>query len=91
MSSSAVRTQPIDALSSGRLGGAAPGVQGHNMDHLCFRLKNFDPVAISRHLSDAGFAPDEVVYRYGAQGQGPSIYVKDPEQNMVELKGAIER
>ena len=25
--------------------------------------------------------------RYGAKGQGPSVYVPDPEGNMVELKG----
>jgi catechol-2,3-dioxygenase len=25
--------------------------------------------------------------RYGAEGDGPSIYVRDPEGNVVELKG----
>ena len=25
--------------------------------------------------------------RYGAEGDGPSIYLFDPEGNMVELKG----
>ena len=25
--------------------------------------------------------------RYGAEGQGPSLYVTDPEGNVVELKG----
>jgi hypothetical protein len=25
--------------------------------------------------------------RYGAEGEGPSIYVTDPEGNVVELKG----
>jgi glyoxylase I family protein len=25
--------------------------------------------------------------RYGAEGSGPSIYLQDPEGNVVELKG----
>ena len=25
--------------------------------------------------------------RYGAEGQGPSVYLTDPEGNTVELKG----
>jgi catechol-2,3-dioxygenase len=29
----------------------------------------------------------EVASRYGAEGEGPSIYVEDPEGNTVELKG----
>jgi catechol-2,3-dioxygenase len=28
-------------------------------------------------------------YRYGAQGDGRSIYIKDPEGNGVELRCAI--
>jgi hypothetical protein len=30
----------------------------------------------------------EVVDRYGASGTGPSLYITDPEGNVVELKGA---
>jgi len=73
----------------GKMGGAGPGLEGHNMDHLCFRLKNFDPAAITQWLEAAGFTPGEIASRYGAQGHGPSIYVKDPEHNVVELKGSI--
>jgi catechol 2,3-dioxygenase-like lactoylglutathione lyase family enzyme len=25
--------------------------------------------------------------RYGAEGEGPSIYIEDPDGNTVELKG----
>jgi len=28
-----------------------------------------------------------VAPRYGAEGEGPSIYLSDPEGNVVELKG----
>ena len=29
----------------------------------------------------------KVQSRYGAEGDGPSLYVTDPERNVVELKG----
>jgi catechol-2,3-dioxygenase len=32
-------------------------------------------------------AAGAVESRYGAEGEGPSIYVSDPEGNVVELKG----
>jgi glyoxylase I family protein len=71
----------------GRMGGPAPGLEGHNMDHLCLRVEPFDGDRIRTFLTDMGYAPGEVVQRYGAEGEGPSIYVNDPEGNMVELKG----
>ena len=71
----------------GREGGAAPGAEGRNMDHLCLRLEDFDAAALRAHLESHGVAPGEVVRRYGAEGNGPSIYISDPEGNTVELKG----
>lgn len=71
----------------GRLGGAAPGTEARNMDHFCVRVEPFDADAILRHLRAHGVAPGEVVQRSGAEGTGPSIYLNDPEGNMVELKG----
>ena len=71
----------------GREGGAAPGKQGRNMDHLCLRIEPFDAAAIAAHLRARSVAPGEVVSRYGAEGQGPSMYIADPEGNVVELKG----
>jgi glyoxylase I family protein len=71
----------------GREGGAAPGKEGRNMDHLCLRLQPFDGAAIATHLRTHGVAPGDVVSRYGAEGEGPSMYISDPEGNAVELKG----
>ena len=71
----------------GRHGGAAPGVEGHNMDHLCLRVENYDEVAILMHLKAHGVRIGELGSRYGARGEGPSIYLYDPQGNMVELKG----
>lgn len=75
----------------GRRGGAAPGREGRNMDHLCIRIEPFDAGAIATHLLAHGVMPGEVKPRYGAEGQGPSMYIADPEGNTVELKGAPQR
>ncbi len=71
----------------GRIGGAAPGREGRNLDHLCLRIEPFDAEAIRMHLKAADAEPGPVESRFGAEGEGPSIYVHDPEGNMVELKG----
>lgn len=71
----------------GRIGGAAPGAQGHNMDHLCLSVEGYDEAAILGHLKAHGVRIGELGSRYGAQGEGPSIYLYDPQGNMVELKG----
>src|SRR5436305_1766312 len=57
------------------------------LDHVCFRVEPFDPVAIRRTLEAAGIEAGPVEQRYGAEGSGPSIYLRDPEGNVVELKG----
>ena len=76
---------PVDG-KLGRMGGAAPGKEGHNVDHVCFRVRPWDETAILDHLKQNGI-DGEVVSRYGADGDGPSIYLSDPEGNMLELKG----
>lgn len=77
---------PVDG-PIGRQGGAAPGTQGRNLDHFCVRVEPFDADAIRAELRAHGFEPGPVEMRYGAEGNGPSIYVGDPEGNVVELKG----
>lgn len=77
---------PVDG-ELGRAGGAPPGTQGRNLDHFCLRVEPFDEAAIRNHLAAHGFEAGPLASRYGAQGQGPSIYVSDPEGNVVELKG----
>lgn len=71
----------------GREGGAAPGREGRNLDHLCLRVEPFDGEAIRAFLAARGVEAGPLEQRFGAQGEGPSIYVGDPEGNTVELKG----
>ena len=57
------------------------------MDHFCLRVRPFDAGAIMAHLRDHGVDPGKVEQRFGAEGMGPSIYLRDPDGNVVELKG----
>jgi glyoxylase I family protein len=71
----------------GKAGGAPPSKEGRNVDHFCFRVEPFDEsdirATLRAHHVDAG--PTET--RNGAEGEGPSIYLTDPEGNAIELKG----
>jgi catechol 2,3-dioxygenase-like lactoylglutathione lyase family enzyme len=70
----------------GRMGGAPPGREGRNVDHVCFRVAPWEGKAILDHLERHGIEA-EITRRYGAEGDGPSIYLSDPEGNNLELKG----
>lgn len=74
----------------GRAGGAGPPPAdggGRNMDHFALEIARFDEAAIRRQLESHGIEPGDVATRYGARGNGPSMYLRDPDGNTVELKG----
>ena len=77
---------PLDS-PLGRNGGEGPGEQGRNLDHFALQLRRFDETTLRARLEAHGVEPGEVAERYGATGQGPSMYVRDPDGNVVELKG----
>ena len=67
---------------------AAPPAAGRgNMDHFALRIDPFDAAELRRHLEAHGVAVGEIVSRYGAEGDGPSLYIEVPDGNTVELKG----
>jgi catechol 2,3-dioxygenase-like lactoylglutathione lyase family enzyme len=84
-------TQMIDLVTLdgplGRLGGAGPSAEGRNLDHFALQVRPFDEAAIRAHLAAHGVAIVDEGRRYGADGEGLSFYVRDPEGNTVELKG----
>ena len=83
--SSLIDLVPVDS-ELGRAGGGPPGGP-RNMDHFCIQVEPFDEEAIRETLARGGYSAGPVESRYGARGDGPSIYVDDPEGNVVELKG----
>ena len=81
---------PLDG-ALGRMGGAAPAKEGRNVDHFALQIAPFDETAIRAHLAHHGVEIVQAGQRYGAEGNGPSIYVTDPDGNVVELKGPPDK
>jgi glyoxylase I family protein len=71
----------------GAKGGVGPQAEGRNLDHFALQVRPFDEFAIRGHLAAHGVEVVEEGQRYGADGDGLSLYVRDPEGNLVELKG----
>lgn len=71
----------------GRQGGAGPGAFGRNVDHVALRIEPFDGEALLEYLLAQGLEPGAIESRFGAEGEGPSVYITDPDGNTVELKG----
>lgn len=83
----------IDLLAVGssidRADSGTPG-DGRNMDHLCLRVEHYDGAQLMAHLTAHGARLGTEGKRYGADGYGQSLYLFDPDGNMVELKGPPE-
>ena len=79
----------IDIIPAGQAGPAAgeQAGRGANMDHLCLRIEPFEEEALRAHLKAHGVEAGDVQLNYGSEGNGPSLYISDPEGNVVELKG----
>ncbi|ALD44871.1 VOC family protein [Serratia sp. TSA_130.2] len=71
----------------GKKGGEAPDLHRQNVDHVCLRIDPFNEDALLTYLRSQGIDADPAESRYGAEGDGPSIYFSDPDGNRVELKG----
>jgi len=79
----------VDAGGSlGRKAGRPPDHGAANVDHVCFLVRPWNEEAILAQLIRHGVEPGKVATRYGASGDGPSVYFNDPEGNLIELKGA---
>jgi glyoxylase I family protein len=81
----------IDLVPAAMSPDGAADQGGRNMDHFCVQVRGFDAAALKAHLAQNGVDPGEVHERYGAEGYGPSIYIRDPDGNTVELKGEATR
>ena len=70
----------------GKLGGNAPSSEGHNMDHFCLTIESINELDLIAYLKDKGVRCGNFSERYGAEGFGRSIYLRDPEGNTLELR-----
>jgi catechol 2,3-dioxygenase-like lactoylglutathione lyase family enzyme len=78
----------IDLVTlDGPLGQASPAAAGPNLDHFCLALAPFSEADLSAWLEACGVAVIAPASRYGAEGEGRSFYIEDPDGNRIELKG----
>ncbi len=62
-----------------------PSAEG--LDHFCLSIRCADLGAVRKVLGDRGVTLEgEVVERRGAYGTGPSLYLRDPDGYLIELK-----
>ena len=81
----------IDVVPEVALAGASPGAgAGRNLDHFCLTIRPFDGERLRAYLTSRGVSVGQIASRYGAAGEGPSLYLQDPEGNGVELKEALQ-
>jgi glyoxylase I family protein len=73
----------------GAIGGGAPTQSERNVDHFCLQIKSVPEPDIITYLKESGIEVGEFESRFGAQGEGNSVYIKDPEGNEVELRCQI--
>jgi glyoxylase I family protein len=71
----------------GRRGGVAAAKVGRNVDHFCLQIEPFNEIEIERHLQEQGVATQgKAATNFGAGGDGLSLYLADPDGNVIELK-----
>jgi glyoxylase I family protein len=76
----------IDLLPAGQ--DASPG----GLDHFCLSIHCDDLETAARELRKKGVELEGgVVQRYGAYGDGPSLYLRDPDGYKIELKPRVAR
>jgi catechol 2,3-dioxygenase-like lactoylglutathione lyase family enzyme len=74
--------QLIDLLPAG-----AEAQTGGGLDHVCLSIRCADLGALREELLALGVAVEgQVVERRGAYGTGPSLYLRDPDGYLIELK-----
>ena len=80
----------VDVNSTlGKSGGATPQQKGNNVDHFCLQIEPVEEQKLKEYLDKCNVEHGEFEDRYGAQGMGRSIYLKDIAGNTIELRSVI--
>lgn len=81
----------IDLL---QVGGMRPPANrktdSQNMDHVALRLARFDADQLTSYFAGHGIDIGDPMQRFGAAGDGLSVYLHDPEGNQIELKAPAQ-
>ena len=66
----------------------ARDAEAGTLDHFAIAVEPYDPEPTRAYLAEKGHPVFSEGERYGADGNGYSMYVRDPEGNVVELKSS---
>lgn len=70
----------------GRAGGPPPSGTEKNVDHFCLQIEPIGENELRDWLETNGVEVGDFQVRYGAEAFGSSVYVRDPDGNIVELR-----
>lgn len=77
----------IDLIDrSGPLGPPEADEGGHNLNHICLRVDDFDADRMRDDLAARGVDVQSIRERYGSTGVARTLYFRDPEGNGLELR-----
>lgn len=70
---------------------AVPEVAGgRNVDHVCIATSPFNHDEMRAYLLSHDVKIEREAYHGGARGMGHSFYIRDPFDNMLEIKGPAD-
>ena len=70
----------------GRAGGPPPSGTEKNVDHFCLQIEAITEEDLKEWLESHGVEVGDFELRYGAEAFGSSVYIRDPDNNIVELR-----
>ena len=70
----------------GRDGGPPPSGIEKNVDHFCLQIEAITEEDLTAWLGSHGVEVGDFQLRYGAEAFGSSVYIRDPDNNIVELR-----
>jgi catechol 2,3-dioxygenase-like lactoylglutathione lyase family enzyme len=70
----------------GRAGGPPPSGIEKNVDHFCLQIEAITEEDLTAWLESHGVEVGDFKVRYGAEAFGSSVYIRDPDINIVELR-----
>ena len=70
----------------GRAGGPPPSGTAQSVDHFCLQIEAISEPDLRDWLESNGVAVGDFAVRYGAEAFGRSVYIRDPDDNIVELR-----
>ena len=70
----------------GRAGGPPPSGIEKNVDHFCLQIEAITEENLREWLESNDIEVGDFAVRYGAEAFGSSVYIRDPDNNIVELR-----